>query len=232
MVRKRFAALLTLYDGAGAATVRLYTDTFTGKMVIHCHILEHEDQGKMGLFQITGTEGATYAAATPTDPAGDPLLANWTKNPSNPILNGTADDPSTAWRTAAGEWRLIGNSGARGQRTKGVAPVFATSGDPLHGPWRFVGDSGFPAGECPSLFPLPRLTNGTSAPAGEAMPTHVYHRGYLLRQRFLLILSTFQSRERRIIFDGAGTIGRTGCSWARTRTAAPTRSEPGTRRLV
>ena len=123
-------------------------------------------------------QGATYAAATPTDPTGDPLLANWTKSPGNPILNGTADDPSTAWRTAAGEWRLIGNSGARGQRTKGVAPVFATSGDPLHGPWRFVGDSGFPAGECPSLFPLPRLTNGTSAPAGEALPTHVYHRGW------------------------------------------------------
>ena len=50
----------TLYDGADTATVRLYTDTFTGKMVIHCHILEHEDQGMMGIFEITGTEGATY----------------------------------------------------------------------------------------------------------------------------------------------------------------------------
>ena len=58
----------TLYDGAGAATVRLYTDTFTGKMVIHCHILEHEDQGMMGIFEITGTEGATYTDAETLDP--------------------------------------------------------------------------------------------------------------------------------------------------------------------
>ena len=58
----------TLYDGADTATVRLYTDTFTGKMVIHCHILEHEDQGMMGIFEITGTEGATYTDAETLDP--------------------------------------------------------------------------------------------------------------------------------------------------------------------
>ena len=36
--------------------------------MIHCHILEHEDQGMMGIFEITGTEGATYTDAETLDP--------------------------------------------------------------------------------------------------------------------------------------------------------------------
>ena len=57
----------TLFDGAGSATVRMYTDTFVGKMVVHCHVLEHEDQGMMGVLQITGTEGTVYADAETLD---------------------------------------------------------------------------------------------------------------------------------------------------------------------
>ena len=51
-----------------------------------------------------------------------PTYTNWTKDKSegisiatNPIVNGTSDDPSTAWQTPYGEWRLIGNAKAHGQ---------------------------------------------------------------------------------------------------------------------
>jgi FtsP/CotA-like multicopper oxidase with cupredoxin domain len=47
--------------------VRLQTDTFTGTNIIHCHILEHEDQGMMAVLRVQGTEGAVWAGATAVD---------------------------------------------------------------------------------------------------------------------------------------------------------------------
>ena len=32
---------------------------------------------------------------------------------TNPVVNATGDDPSTAWKTKDGEWRLIGNQVSR-----------------------------------------------------------------------------------------------------------------------
>jgi hypothetical protein len=51
--------------------------------------------------------GTNLAIAVPADPA-DPLQTNWTKDTFavNPIVNNTGRDPSTAWKTPAGEWRL------------------------------------------------------------------------------------------------------------------------------
>lgn len=43
---------------APSASVRFYTDYFTGDMVIHCHIASHEDRGMMSLFKVTGNESA------------------------------------------------------------------------------------------------------------------------------------------------------------------------------
>eukprot|EP01047_Picozoa_sp_COSAG01_P048569 COSAG01_NODE_4743_length_4771_cov_36.935360_1_plen_249_part_10 len=61
--------LLTASAGGGTTvTVRMQTDTFTGKAVVHCHILEHEDEGMMAWFSITGIENTTYAAATTLEP--------------------------------------------------------------------------------------------------------------------------------------------------------------------
>ena len=51
--------------------------------------------------------GTLLAVAVPADHAGDPLLTNWSKPSYNPIVNNTQRDPSTAWQTAAGEWRLV-----------------------------------------------------------------------------------------------------------------------------
>merc|ERR1712083_587149 len=47
--------------------IRMQTDYFTGKMVIHCHILEHEDEGMMAWIDISGTEGATWTGAETID---------------------------------------------------------------------------------------------------------------------------------------------------------------------
>jgi len=124
--------------------------------------------------------GMNYAQAVPAD-ASDPFYTNWTKDAApgikiaaNPIVNGTSDDPSTAWQTAYGEWRLIGNAGAHGQKRGDVAPIFAAKD--FTGAWSLVGDTQFPSGECPSLFPLPPLYPGTSASG--PLPTHVHKRGH------------------------------------------------------
>ena len=55
------------FEGGEVATVRMQLDTFTGKLVVHCHVLEHEDQGMMALYSVQGTEGTVYAAATTLD---------------------------------------------------------------------------------------------------------------------------------------------------------------------
>jgi len=52
--------MLTDLGANGAVTVRTQMDKYTGKAVIHCHILEHEDEGMMAWIDIQGTEGATY----------------------------------------------------------------------------------------------------------------------------------------------------------------------------
>ena len=33
-------------------TVRFQTDSFVGKMVVHCHVLEHEDEGMMAVVNV------------------------------------------------------------------------------------------------------------------------------------------------------------------------------------
>jgi len=46
---------------AHEGTVRFHTDTFGGHVVIHCHRLEHEDEGLMGVVYINGGCDANYA---------------------------------------------------------------------------------------------------------------------------------------------------------------------------
>eukprot|EP00937_MAST-01D_sp_MAST-1D-sp2_P007363 g7363.t1 len=121
-----------------------------------------------------GATGFNYAQATPADPAGDPLYEAWRK--TEPILNDTFDDPSTAWRSpATGEWRFIGNARVGGPATPRQSPLFAAAS--WCGPWRRVGlVDGMPWGECPSLYPLPPLTPGRGAAGTAGLPTHVHKR--------------------------------------------------------
>jgi len=113
-----------------------------------------------------GCLGYDFAVAVPADHAGDPLLTNWSKPNYNPILNGTGDDPTTAWRTEAGEWRMTRKDGK----------VFS-SRDFVH--WAqsaCVGDHCGPQGaffndsECSDFFPLPRFCEGIGCASGGVDP--------------------------------------------------------------
>merc|ERR1719215_336365 len=57
-----------LPTGINFATVKVNVDSFTGKMIAHCHLLEHEDNGMMGYWQITGREGTKWSGAKKADP--------------------------------------------------------------------------------------------------------------------------------------------------------------------
>ena len=128
--------------------------------------------GKCARDQAPGcSTGFNYAIALPAN-MSDPFLRSWTKPVAlNPLLNGTGDDPSTAWRTNNGEWRLIGNEKAISNSAM-FAPIF--SAPQISGPWSRIGLSPFAGGECPSLFPLPALYPGTERCVTGALPTHVH----------------------------------------------------------
>ena len=117
--------------------------------------------------------GFTYDVAVPTDPS-DPLYTNWTKPAYNPIVNSTGDDPSTAWQTTSGEWRMIGNQKC-GNGT----------GTPIYGSldfksWYKIGCTTLLLGDCPTFFPLPALVDiGRNLSKKELLelPTHVHKSG-------------------------------------------------------
>lgn len=111
----------------------------------------------------TCTTGITLNLAYPADP-NDPLLVHWKKAPINPIANDSQRDPSTAWKTASGEWRFTTYD------TMLYASVDFRQ-------WYRVGmQSGWNVGECPSFFPLPKTTpDASKAPTDiQGAPTHVH----------------------------------------------------------
>ena len=119
-----------------------------------------------------GCEGYDFNIAVPSDHEGDPFLTTWTKASFNPILNGTGDDPTTAWRTRAGEWRMTRKDGK----------VFFSS-DFVH--WAqsaCVGDHCGPHGEffndseCSDFFPLPPPCEspGCDGPGPDPPPNFVH----------------------------------------------------------
>jgi beta-fructofuranosidase len=88
--------------------------------------------------------GTNLCIAVPANPA-DPLQTNWSKSGKsghlagyvNPIVNATGRDPSTAWKTPSGEWRLT---------------TFDTHimGSMDFKSWYHIGtQKDFPGGECP-----------------------------------------------------------------------------------
>eukprot|EP00911_Craspedida_sp_UC1_P000571 UC1_evm3s438 len=108
-----------------------------------------------------GTNLCIAVAANPSDP----LQTNWTKTEYtvNPIVNATGRDPSTAWRTPSGEWRI----------TTFDTQIFGSMDFKTW--YRLGAQTDFITGECPSFFPLPRTTSGSGpAPAGAGTPTHVH----------------------------------------------------------
>jgi beta-fructofuranosidase len=127
--------------------------------------------------------GSAYSAAVPAD-RSDKLARRWRR--IGPLINDTDNDPSEAWRTPHGEWRLVGHGGggkcAAGGPLSGsdCAPMWATADPGFTTGWYKVGTSALPAGECQNgPYRLPALYPGTSVPAGESLPTHVHHTGGL-----------------------------------------------------
>ena len=88
--------------------------------------------------------GTNFNIAYPKN-ASDPLYVEWEKPSMNPIVNNTQRDPSTAWKSKYGEWRLTSyDTNSYGSK------------DFIH--WYKIGKQpGFPVGECPSFFELPRI---------------------------------------------------------------------------
>lgn len=111
--------------------------------------------------------GTLLAVAVPADHDGDPLLTNWTKPSYNPIVNNTQRDPSTAWQTAAGEFRLTNYEGKIYSSPDFVNWSAASNGAVI-----------FPVAECPDFFkvPTPCAGNGctSSSLTNDIEPTHVH----------------------------------------------------------
>ena len=108
--------------------------------------------------------GTLLAVAIPDDHANDPLLTNWVKPSYNPIVENTQRDPSTAWQTASGEWRMTNYEGK-----VWTSPDFVK--------WSVASAVLFAQAECPDFHPLPGLCAGNGCANGSAhalQPTHVH----------------------------------------------------------
>lgn len=110
--------------------------------------------------------GTLLAIAVPENQKGDPLLTNWTKPSYNPIVESTERDPSTAWQTASGEWRLTNYEGK----------IFSSL-DFVHWARPADGLTPFPVAECPDFFTVPPTCTGNGCgdpPPPGFNPTHVH----------------------------------------------------------
>jgi len=109
-----------------------------------------------------GSTGQQQCSAIPED-ADDPQLRGWTKrgllNISLPPGGNFQQwrDPSAAWQTADGAWRLL--LGAQLDECRAVVTAYESSGDFER--WAYAGEFFSPHAqdcgmiECPSAFPLP-----------------------------------------------------------------------------
>lgn len=110
--------------------------------------------------------GTLFAIAVPSN-LSDPFLTNWSKPLYNPIVENVQRDPSTAWRTAQGEYRFTNYEGK-----------IYSSMDFVH--WNEAnGGPLFPTAECPDFFPLPPLCTGNGCSMAtvkntQVIPTHVH----------------------------------------------------------
>ena len=51
-----------------SVTIRFQSDYYTGRMVQHCHMLDHEDKGMMAVYRISGQEGTMWTEAREINP--------------------------------------------------------------------------------------------------------------------------------------------------------------------
>ncbi|XP_058778223.1 acid beta-fructofuranosidase-like [Vicia villosa] len=112
--------------------------------------------------------------------SSDPLLTNWTKYPGNPVLFPPPEindidfrDPTTAWLTSQGKWRIT--IGSKFNET-GIALVYDTKDfktfERVEGVLRAVQDTGM--WECVDFFPVStKLDNGLDTSVNDVGVKHV-----------------------------------------------------------
>jgi len=151
---------VALWNSAISDTVAVFTGSAT--LVDGVPVLIYPGICDPTVWAPCAGHNINLAAAIPAN-LTDPLLVSWVKRA--PIVNSSQRDPTTAWRTAGGEWRFTNYDG----------DVFASAD---FSAWRVAGHL-FPAGECPDVYPLPPLCAGEGcagpppAPLG-GLPTHVH----------------------------------------------------------
>lgn len=72
----------TLPALAGRTTIRFPLDTFSGEVVVHCHVLPHEDRGLMSTFLVKPNPSLPTTQPTTTVIAGPPPVATQALTPA------------------------------------------------------------------------------------------------------------------------------------------------------
>lgn len=95
----------TFLHSTGQVMVKTTLDAFTGRVVLHCHLLDHEDMGMMGYFEVQGAEGAWWRGARAVDPTcyREASGVGWSYLTGGPISNRSNPRPEAGprWVKAA-----------------------------------------------------------------------------------------------------------------------------------
>ena len=168
---------VALWNDQPYDSVAIYTGSATvvngTVQLIYPGVCDGSRQGSVPhpLWPSCSDDGAYHynlVRAEPADPT-DRFLTNWTKHL---IVNNTQRDPSGAWLTPSGQWRMLTWD-----------QVFWGSVDFMT--WEKIGQPfGLPVGDCPSFFPLPRIVgvagqqgagvSGVIKSQPQQQPTHVH----------------------------------------------------------
>jgi len=144
--------------GANTVSVRVHTDVFPGKAVVHCHILEHEDEGMMAWIDIVGAEGATFDDAESIDHTCYRSAYSVTTGSSSPT---SSPSPVASSSPAAS------SSPSASPQPSSVAPTPAPPGPT--GPTS-PASSPAPSGSTGSSSPAPSGSTGPFSPAPSPAP--------------------------------------------------------------
>lgn len=143
--------------------------------------------------------------AYPVDPS-DPFLVEWSKHPGNPVLVPPPGihfkdfrDPTTAWYTAQGKWRII--IGSKVNKT-GITLVYDTVDFKTYEllDSQFHGVAGTGMWECVDFYPVSTLEKGIGLDTSDYGPG-IKH-----------VMKTSLDDDRKDYY-ALGTYNETACTW-------------------
>ena len=85
-----------------SVTIRFQSDSYTGRMPQHCHMLDHEDKGMMAVYNVYGKEGTIWPGAREINPTC--------------ILPSTNDSPYTSMASASGITDTMSSQSAKSSK--------------------------------------------------------------------------------------------------------------------